>query len=177
MRILLFLLLPTSLFAQDFPESWEGTYEGNMILGFANRPNDTVPVVFEMLPVIADSVWTYKTTFNSERYGVIVKDYQIIRKTKENDQDFLLDEQNGIQMDMIFMNGALYGMYEVMGQMFIVTGRMTGEQLFIELFAAPMNNPLITGTEDDPETEEMDAIEAKSYQPFLHQTVLLTRKQ
>lgn len=177
MRFLLFLLLPLSSICQEFPQNWEGNYEGDLIIGFANRPNDTVAVEFEMQPIIADSVWSYKTTFNSTRYGVIVKDYLLVRKTANNSTDFILDEQNGILMDMTYMNGTLYGMYEVLGQLYITTGRMINGQLYLDLFAAPMDDPLTTLSEDDLETAGSDSIEAKSYKPNLHQTALLTRIQ
>jgi len=175
MRYLLFLLLPFSSLCQEFPKNWEGSYEGNLIIGVAHRPNDTVGVLFEMQPIIADSVWSYKTTFNSKRYGLIVKDYLLVRNAAGNSIDFVLDEQNGILMEMTYLNGTLYGMYEVLGQLYITTGRMIDGQLYLDLFAAGMKTPLITHSQDDPETEAADSIEAKSYKPLLHQTSLLTR--
>lgn len=175
MRYLLFLLLPFSSFCQEFPENWVGNYEGNLIIGVAHRPNDTVSVLFEMHPIIADSVWSYKTTFNSARYGVIVKDYLLIKNKAGNSVDFVLDEQNGILMEMTYLNGTLYGMYEVLGQLYITTGRMIDDNLYLDLFAAGMKTPLITHSFEDPTTEQVDSIEAKSYKPMLHQTSLLTR--
>lgn len=174
MKFLILLLLPFSMFAQEFPESWQGNYVGTMVIGFNGRPNDSVNVTFELNEIHSDSVWSYKTTFNSEKFGVITKDYQIVRKEKENNHDFILDEQNGILMDMTFMNGTLYGMYQVLGQMYVTTARRIDGQIYIDLFAAPTSEPLVTKAEENPSDESEILIEASSYKPRLHQTVLLT---
>lgn len=164
--------IPAVCWTQDFPDGWEGIYSGKMILGNLNAPNDTVPVTFELLELEKDSVWTYKMTYNSTRYGTIVKDYRIVAKEKGNTRDYLFDEQNGIIMEMTYMNGSLYGMYEVMDMIFVSTMRQNQHGLMVELFAGSVQNPMITEAIE----EGKEPIEAKSYRPTLHQTVQLSKK-
>lgn len=151
---------------QDFPQDWIGTYKGDMLIGNVGRLTDTIPVEYEMTTLEEDSIWTYKMTFYSEKYGTIVKDYKIVAKSKTNRQNYLLDENNGIVMEMTFMNGTFYGMYEVSNMTFVATMRYTEGNIYYDLFAAPMANPTVT------ETEGEESIQATSYATSLHQTAL-----
>lgn len=160
-------------FGQNPLDDWTGEYEGDMILGFANKPNDTIPVTFSMKNTIVDSVWTYTMNYKSEKYGDITKDYVIRSKTKGDKSNFVLDELNGILMDETYMNGTLYGMYEVMEQFYISTIRKTEYGLYFELISSSVSSPLISKTN---EKVGEDFIDASSYKPILHQTVKLVKQ-
>ena len=170
---LLSLLIASFSYAQEFPKDWIGNYQGNMILGNANRANDTVPVDFEIKTEIQDSIWTYKMTYHSDLYGEMVKNYRIVATQIGDQKNFLFDEKNGIKMEMTHMNGTFYGMYDVMGSTFISSMRFINEQLLIELISASRKKKFTTQTEA---TEGEKTIVADSYKPMLHQTVWLTRQ-
>lgn len=171
MRYLLALILsfPFTGNAQDFPEDWLGSYEGEMLIANVGRPTDTIRVTFEMGTKIEDSVWSYTMIFYSDKYGTIIKDYQIAAKSKDDHQNFLFDENNGIVMEITLMDGTFYGMYEVMDMMYISTLRYREDGLYYDLFAAPMKDPMVTSTEGE------ESVEAKSFGPTLHQTALFKR--
>jgi hypothetical protein len=162
----LFCLISLSSLAQDFPQDWLGSYKGDMLIANMGRPTDTIPVEFDMQILEEDSIWTYTMTFYSEKYGTIVKDYKIVAKSKANKQEYFLDENNGIVMEMTLMDGTFYGMYEVMDMLYISTIRSTEGSIYYDLFAAPMSSPTITATEGE------ESIEATSYGTTLHQTAL-----
>lgn len=171
MKVLVALLAVVSvgfLHAQTFPDDWIGTYRGDMILGSLVRPNDTVSVEFDLQPIEADSSWSYKMTYNSKRFGVIVKDYKIVAKRVGEKKQFFLDENNGIVMELSLMNGTFYGMYEVMDQMYISTMRKTDEGVYFDLFGASMENPTVTSSGEGDEK-----VDATSFRTNFHQTVLL----
>lgn len=176
MKILvsLFLFLSLTTFGQtNFPHDWLGVYEGEIELGSFNRDSDTIPIEFEFLEIEKDSIWSYKVTFISEKWGTIVKDYVIRSVSKDNKTDFLFDEQNGIVMEMTFINSGLHGMYEVMGNSYITSLRKIGDQLLFELVMTSKEEPYVTGTEA---TEEEEAIESKSFKPIIVQTAWFTLK-
>jgi hypothetical protein len=168
MKILLsfYCLISFASIGQDFPQDWLGSYNGDMLIAYAGRSTDTISVDYEMITMEEDSIWTYKMTFYSEKYGTIVKDYKIVAKSKMNHQNYLLDENNGIVMEMTLMDGTFYGMYEVMDMMYITTMRYTEGNIYYDLFAAPMANPTITATEGE------ESVEATSYATSLHQSAL-----
>jgi len=166
----LFCLISVTSLAQNFPEDWLGSYEGKMLIANLGRKTDTIDVAYEMTTLEPDSIWTYKMTFYSEQYGTIIKDYKIVAKSKEDKNSYLLDENNGIVMEMTLMDGTFYGMYTVMDMMFITTMRYTDAgHIYYDLFAAPMENPTVTSTNA---TEDETVIEATSYGTTLHQTAL-----
>ena len=173
-----FALLFVSIFsawtvsAQSFPQDWEGIYEGEMVIGFTDRPSDSVDVLFELQTIEKDSSWTYRMTYTSARYGVIVKDY-IIRRDGNNPANYLLDEQDGILIEMSLMNGCFYDLFEVEGQLYSTTMCMTGGTIRFDLFVSSLTTPLIT---DSVEDDEGNTYQVKSYKPMQHQTVVLTRR-
>jgi len=175
----LFCLISFTGLSQDFPKDWLGSYKGEMLIANLGRPTDTIPVEFNMVTLEEDSVWSYKMTFYSERFGTIVKDYKIAATSKNNHQNYLLDENNGIVMEITLMDGTFYGMYEVMDMIFITTMRYTEGNIYYDLFAAPKANPMVTSTEAEEtegEEEGEESIEATSYRPTLHQTALFIRE-
>ena len=166
---LIFCLISFSGISQEFPKDWLGSYKGDMLIANMGRPTDTIPVEYEMVTLEADSIWSYKMTFYSEKYGTIVKDYKIVATSKDDKNNFLLDENNGIVMEISLMDGTFYGMYDVMDMMFITTMKYMDGNIYYDLFAAPTADPMITATEGE------ESIEAKSYAPSLHQTALFIR--
>jgi hypothetical protein len=171
--LILSLLLCFSSKAQEsnFPQKWIGEYTGNMVLANAHRTDHMIKVDFTMEELIEDSLCSYHMRFYGE--STIVKDYLIRAVSKDNKVDYLLDENNGIIMELTYMNSGFYGMYEVMGMIYTSTLRKQGDDIFYELYAAPTENPYISGTEA---TEQEEAIEVKSTKPMLVQSVVLTRK-
>lgn len=170
--LLVFIFFPFVVVSQNDINDWIGDYSGELILGFANRPNDTIPVKFEMHEIVKDSAWTYRMHYDSKVYGKMTKDYVIRAKKLGESKHFLLDELNGIIMEMTMMNNCLYGMYEVADNIFVSTIRGVDKNLLIDLICAPLKNPSVTSTEVSEEGDKIDAI---SYKPTLHQTVLLRK--
>ena len=168
---LLFLFISAYGFAQEFPKDWIGSYSGKMILSFAQRANDTLDVDFIMQEKEKDSIWTYTMIYHSEKYGEITKDYLIRAKNRGEKKSFELDEQNGIIMELTFMNNCFYGMYQVMGDIYSSTMKHTGDHLYFDLYSVPAENPRISNVES-----EEQSIEARSFKPTLSQSVRLYRK-
>ena len=170
LALVLTIIISFSGYSQFFPEDWAGTYSGDMIIGNLGRPTDTVAISFEIDTLVTDSVWSYKMTFNSEKWGTIVKDYKIASTKIGDSNRFVLDENNGIVMELSYMDGTFYGMYEVMGIMYISTMRYDKGELYFDLFGAPTNNPTVTSAGEGEEK-----VDATSYRVVLHQTVILMR--
>lgn len=157
--------------AQSALEEWEGIYEGEMLIGFTERSNDSLHVRFEMLPLEEEASWTYKMIYNSKRYGEIIKDY-IIYQDGDSNESFILDEKDGILIEMSLMNNCFYEMFEVVEQLFAATLCKDGDSLRFDLAVSPKKMKRVSRIE--PEEGE-DPIEVISYKPTQHQTALLHR--
>ncbi|MFK7783887.1 MAG: hypothetical protein AB8B56_02165 [Crocinitomicaceae bacterium] len=161
----------SSTHAQSILADWEGTYEGEMIVGNLSRPNDSVKVEFEFLSLEMNTAWTYRMTYLSDKYGTIVKDYQLTR-VGDSKANFLLDEKDGIIIEMSLMNNCFYSMFEVMDNIYSTTLRKSGETIHFDLFSSNMKEGTVTKNEaEDPE----EIFEVSSYKPGLHQTITFQR--
>ena len=120
----------SSLFSQAFPEGWLGKYSGTMeIINGMNKQE--VAVDFELLELKKDSLWSYKMTYKTPNQAPLVKDYLLQRSGAA--WTFVIDEKDGIQIDVRLMGNVLYDFYEVNGMFF--TSRLSKEKkgLFFEL--------------------------------------------
>lgn len=156
----------SSFFTQAFPEGWTGKYTGTMeIINGENK--QTVAVDFEMKELQKDSAWSYIMTYKPIGKDAIVKDY-IIKRTGAS-WTFLLDEKDGILIDMRLMGNILYDFYEVNGMFF--TSRLSKEKkgLYFELMG---------GLKSDfrkSETIENEMTEVYAYPPTFVQRVQLKK--
>lgn len=170
--LLIFTLVSiVSVNAQSILAEWEGTYKGEMIIGNTVGQNDTAQVTFELTPLEVDSTWTYRMTYENEKYGTIVKDYQLTR-VGESTVDFLLDEQDGIIIEMSLMNDCFYSMFEVLGGFYSTSLRKSGESLQFDLFSSKKDDGTVTKNEDD---DPDSVFEVTSYKPGLHQSISFTK--
>lgn len=171
--LFIFLFICTFSFSQTkFPQDWVGQYSGSMIIGIPNKPNKTLDVDFEILEIVKDSIWSHKMTFYSEEYGTIIKDYRIVSKDKNNQQEFILDEQNGIVMELRFLNDCFYGMYTVQDFTYSTTLRHQKDGLLWDLYV--VSNKKTTASQTTA-SDNQPAIEVVSMHPIQHQTVKLTK--
>lgn len=166
------LLLSAGVNAQNFPDGWVGDYSGEMHIGFAEKQGDTVDVDFEIHEVAKDSAWTYKMTYHSDKFGEIVKDY-VIRKRGETASDFILDELDGILIEMTLMDNCFYSSFEVLGSIYTATIYKYGEDFFFDLIVVSLKPSMESKSEED---DEGNSFEVNSYKPTLHQSVSLKRQ-
>ncbi|MEM8568584.1 MAG: hypothetical protein AAGF85_19160 [Bacteroidota bacterium] len=160
----------------EFPTAWIGDYEGEMVIGNIDKPSTTAQVEYSLHEVIEDSVWSHKMTFKSDEYGDVVKDY-VIRARKKGDRvNFILDELNGIEMEMSFMDNCLYGLFMLNESSYVTTFRWVSEgSLLWDLHVTAHDTKKVNSVASG-EGEEKQIFEVSSYKPALHQTVMFKKK-
>lgn len=170
--IIVLLLFWSKGFAHaQFPENWIGKYGGTMYLNSLNAPKDSVIVTLEIIELKKDSAWTYTMGYKSEKFGDILKDYKILKITKENTTDYLMDENNGILLEMTFFDDVFYEYFEV--ENMIYSTRMSKSPNGIEFEIIGSNNEATKISVSVPQEEENTQFEVKSYKPLFAQKVLL----
>lgn len=164
--------------AQQFdPSQWIGEYSGIMTLNNVGSEPFTLHIDFTFTEIKKDSAWTYTMCYNSDRFGEMVKDYRILKAPNTDPSHFLMDEQNGIVMDLSFMNNGFYEFFEidgVQGSMFATILKKQGEDIYFEIFGSsntPERRSHIDASEESP------AMDVLSYKPNFTQSVLLKRKR
>lgn len=87
--------MPAWMQAQhQFPDSWEGNWEGMMHIYRQNQIMDSVQMNFEIHPTDNDSVWTWKATYLTD-IPDSEKDYLLVLVDAETGE-YAIDEQDGI---------------------------------------------------------------------------------
>jgi hypothetical protein len=111
-------------------------------------------------------------TYHSAKYGEIVKDY-IIRKTGDAKSEYILDELDGILIEMTLMDNCFYSSFEVLGNLYMTTLYKRGDDLFFDLVVVSIEPTKESTSEED---EEGNSFQVSSYKPTLHQSVYLKRQ-
>ncbi|NVK63604.1 MAG: hypothetical protein HWE22_03410 [Flavobacteriales bacterium] len=158
--------------AQSPLNEWEGEYKGQMSIGYANGHQDSLDVTFELKTIEKDSSWTYKMLYNSARFGEVLKDYEI-KRVGVNPASYVLDEKDGTLIDMTYMDGCFYDVFDVMDNYFTSTLCKNGDDLRFDLFMSSKEPSSVTVSDED---EEGKTYEVTSYKPLLHQTVVLEKQ-
>lgn len=175
---ILFVMGFGTLKAQQFePSDWIGEYSGIMTLNNAGSAPFTLHIDFTFKELKKDSAWTYTMCYNSDRFGEMIKDYKILKAPDKDPTHFLMDEQNGIIMDLTFMNNGFYEFFEIEGiegSLFSTVLKMQEDGIYFEIFGSS-NAPERTSHLDA--NEESPAMDVKSYRPTFTQSVLLKKKR
>jgi hypothetical protein len=170
----LFLLGLFSFSQSNFPSSWLGSYEGEMYMEYLDGIKDTVPVVFDFLETDKKNEWTYRMTYNSKKWGKMVKDYALIwNDSLKSPNLFLLDEKDGIFIQEIFMNNRFYSHFEVEGGHFITLLEQKGEDLYFEIRCTDSKNALVSNS---TKNAEGNSFRVSNYFQYSVQYVNLKRK-
>ncbi|MGB0837360.1 MAG: hypothetical protein ACPGRE_04615 [Flavobacteriaceae bacterium] len=171
---LVFLFFQGSLFGQNtFPSKWLGEYSGTMKISSLKGKPQQLKVNFEIKEIIKDSLWSHKMVFTAPDESVVTKDYRIKRLSKDNAKDYVLDEQNGLEIELSYLDDCFYSMYTVMGTTYVSTLRRINSDLLWDLFGVPKASKKTTTLQEDHPQPELIV---DSYKTSLHQTALLKLK-
>ena len=160
---------------EKFPESWLGTYKGNMyILRAKSDKVDTVDVTFEFLATKKEKRWIYRMTYHSPKYGDIVKDYELIKPDSLAKNSYLLDEKDGIFIEEVLMGNTLYSSFSVAKSRIVSVLRKENNELFLEIYSSKDQSSLTTQNKAD-KAENIFVVE--SFTPFTTQFVRLKKME
>ena len=175
MKILILFVLSIlsvyAIYAQEykFPEDWLGQYKGNMLIDSHTKTRDTVEVDFGLTEMVKDSLWSYKMVFHSDKYGMILKDYLIHIKRKGDSINYILDEKNGIEIELTLMNNCFYGMYKLDETIYSSILKRQGEGILFEIYTVTAKNPNYSVLK----LEEDKSMTIESYKPHVVQSAML----
>lgn len=98
-----------------FPDDWFGTYEGTMEWFVGSEKRADIPIKIEILRNPDPNIITWRTTYDSTKLIPVknVKDYSITRTDSMQKGHYLMDEHNGIYLDMRLIDNTLYSCFDV----------------------------------------------------------------
>lgn len=152
-----------------FPDDWVGQYKGYMYIDTKDNVEDTVEVDFGLTQMIKDSLWSYKMIFHSKQYGMILKDYLIHVKSKDDSINYILDQKNGVQIEMTYMNNCFYGMYKLNNTIYSSILKKVDTGILFEIYTVAIEAPNYSVLNVDKDKK----IDIESYKPQVVQSALL----
>jgi hypothetical protein len=158
----------------NFPNEWLGSYEGIMYIEYPSE-RDSTKIEFELLETDKPNVWKYKVSYINEKWGMIVKDYQLLwNDTLSSKNHFILDEKNGLLIDEIFLNNSFYAHFEVGANHFQSVLQRKNNDLYYEIRCSTPQKGLKTQTTDKDEKGEFYNVH--SFVTYTIQYAVLKRK-
>ncbi|AFC25704.1 hypothetical protein [Saprospira grandis] len=152
----------TSLSPKDslsqFPKDWEGRYEGEMHWYVNGQLRGKIPCRHEVLAK-KPGVWSWTTEFDSSQLvpKAVLKDYLLIEDKSQAQGHYILDEQDGILIDMILMGNSLYSQFEVGNNKITTVDRLEGNTLYKEIIMAPKDKVRKSSAKIGKESFEVSA--------------------
>ena len=161
--VLVFLFFTQFADAQhDFVTQCEGVWTGTMdIYSNGTLVSDGPKVTFTVAPILKDSSWTWRTDYDSQKYGIISKDYILKSKDSKNGH-YILDEGDGIILDYQVSGSKMYSVFEVEDIVLAGTYELRNDQLIFEVYSSPKSK---------------DSTEVMSHRVQNVQRVALSRKR
>ena len=173
--ILLTLAVQFSIQAQEykFPEDWLGQYSGFMYIDTKDHTRDTVEVDFGLMEMVKDSIWSYKMVFHSKTHGMILKDYLIHVKKKGDNTNFILNEKNGVEIEMVLMNNCFYSMYKINDVVYSSILKRQTDGILFEIYTVNTIDPNYSVIGIDKENQ----VTIESYFPNVVQSAMLAPRK
>lgn len=166
LRLLFSILLISFTGKAQFPEDWIGSHSGTMYLSNNVGVYDSIDVQLELQELVVTKRWSYKMTYNSARFGEMIKDYEIVLDSN----GYLMDEQNGLYIELAYMKDVFYEFFEVGEMLYSCTMRRIENGILFEIFGASSKSTRTSNTEADEQGIQYTVV---NYKPQFAQTILL----
>lgn len=115
----------------NFPESWEGLWNGTMFIYSKGVLKDSVETKLTIAKTQDAKIWTWKTEYLSPKMPM-VKDYTFRLKDASKNL-YVTDEGNGLELSDYLFGNKLYSVFETEGYLLTATYEMLGENLIFEV--------------------------------------------
>ena len=133
---------------KQFPKDFFGTYKGDLEI-INPQGKQTIPMEFHLKPT--DSIGTYNYIIvyivNGNRQE---RNYTLLEKDKAKGL-YIVDENNGILLDVKCIGSTLFSMFEVKGNILTTTERFYDDAMDFEItFASKQHSNASKTTDENP---------------------------
>lgn len=163
--LLIAIICFIGLNAQTNLKLWEGKYFGNLVI---YKPDggiaQTVSMELEILPTIDTNIWVWKTTYNNKD----IRDYVLNIKDAAKGK-YVLDEKNGILIDMRCFGNKLISCFDVEGYLIYDSHTLIENEIIFELTSSSEQQATKSGGKGD-------IPQVKSFPQVTYQRAVLKRQ-
>lgn len=160
-RIFLFtIFLIASFVAQaqwpenSFPKNWEGSWEGRVEYTTTLGINMDTYSALHVQSTISDDTVNFTIVYGDD--STDIREYQMIKG--EEDYEWLLDEQNGIEIQSYFIGNQLVNLFEVQGTLIMAVYELKDKEILVQMYAFNVSNKFESGkgTKESPTVNSYD---------------------
>lgn len=155
---------------QDFPATWQGEWQGELIISRDTGIVQRLPMILRILPQ-ADGRFSYTIVYGEDT-AENTRPY-FLETVDSAKGHYVTNEENGILLDDFLINGKLYSRFEVMGTLLLATLEEQNGTLIYEIIAGPLA-PLRTTGDTIVDKEEIPPVD--SYQINVQQRAVLEKR-
>jgi len=156
-----------SLYAQNASlAAWKGVWKGKLEIFSGEGKKQEIPMELHILPLDSTGKYTWKIIYDKSP-----RDYTLLAKDASKGL-YSLDENNGIEMNMVLLDKNFVSCFEVMDNILISSYRLENNQIVSEIFSCSKKQAVKTG--NMPEKEIPEVI---SYPPKILQRAVLVQDQ
>lgn len=162
----------------SFPNDWIGNYKGTMQWYIGSVKKADIPISIEILAGSDFNSIIWRTTYDSTKLFPIktVKDYKIVWNDSLENGHYLMDEHNGIYLDIRLIDKAFYSCYDVVNEAKAKTTRLVSIDKLVNKNV--ICHEIISYPEPDKKTGNEDASDGftvKSTEKISTQKAYLTK--
>jgi len=164
----LFVLLTSfySFSQQKFPESWIGSWKGNLeIYAPDGKVKQTVPMEIQINTLNEEKKWQWKIIYNTTD----IRNYELVEVDATKGK-FYIDEKNNILIDVAVFGNKTFSNFEVQGFTIFDTHTLIDDTIVFELNTSQSKD---TRTSGDG-TEEIPTV--KSFPQIGYQKAILKKQ-
>ncbi len=147
---LIFFLAGSIIFAQNFPQAWEGIWEGELNIYSANSSKSVQTLTMQLkINPIDEKTWAWEI-------GYLVGEGDIrkyeLHETDASKNEWLIDEKNGIELTQLFLGNRLIGSFSIENSLIINSYEFNEENIMVEFYStqSKSENKTGLGTEESP---------------------------
>ena len=143
-QVFALICLATNLFSQpaSFPSDWMGVWEGQLDIYRGPQKVDDLLMSLEVSPTDQADKYNYFITYGVGEDALRPYSIKLLDSAKGH---FVLDEHNGIAIDMFLIGNRLVSTFEVMGSLIQTMTYRSGDKLIYEIIAGDFNAPSMSG--------------------------------
>jgi len=114
-----------------FPKDWEGSWEGRVEYTTTMGMNMDVYTALHIYSNASDDTINFTIVYGDD--STDIREYRMIRG--EEDYEWILDEQNGIEIQSYFIGNQLVDLFEVQGTLIMAIYELKEKEVLMQMFA------------------------------------------
>lgn len=149
----------------SFPKGWEGSWEGRVEYITTMGMNMDIFTALHIYSTTSDDTVNFTIVYGED--STDIRKYRIIKGNE--DYEWILDEQNGIEIKSYFIGNQLVNLFDVQGTLIMAVYELKEKEVLLQMYAFDSKDQFKSGLD----TKESPLV--SSYYLLSYSRAILTR--